>query len=79
MVYNYRMPKLGPIKGKQLIKYLRRYAFDGPFSGANHDFMKRGALKLWIPNPHAGDGIGKDFLKRILRQAGISESDWEKL
>ncbi len=73
------MPKLGPIKRKQLIKYLRQCGFDGPFSGSNHDFMKRGALKLWIPNPHVGEGIGRDFLRRILRQAGISESDWEKL
>lgn len=73
------MPKLGPIKRKNLIKHLRQLGFDGPFSGANHDFMKRGTLKVWVPNPHHGEGIGRDFLRRILRQAGVSESEWEKL
>ena len=35
-------------------------------------------LTLRIPNPHQTD-IGKELLSRILRQAGISKSDWEKL
>ena len=73
------MPKLGPIKRKELIKYLLKAGFDGPFSGGGHEFMQRGALKVWVPNPHHGEGIGRNFLRRILRQADISESEWEKL
>jgi hypothetical protein len=40
--------------------------------------MNRGNLMLRIPHPHQAD-IGKELLSRILRQAGISRSDWEKL
>jgi predicted RNA binding protein YcfA (HicA-like mRNA interferase family) len=72
------MPKLGPIKRKELIHYMRRLGFEGPISGGNHQFMVRGSLKVWIPNPHEG-GIGRNFLRKILKQAGISQSDWEKL
>lgn len=40
--------------------------------------MQRGDLVLTIPNPHA-DGIGKDLLSRILKQAGVSREDWERV
>jgi hypothetical protein len=33
---------------------------------------------LRMPNPYKSD-IGKELLSRILKQAGISRSDWEKL
>ncbi len=73
------MPKLGPIKRKNLIKHLRQLGFDGPISGGNHEYMKRGALKVWVPNPHGDQIIGRNFLRRILRQAGVSETEWEDL
>lgn len=72
------MPKLAPIKRKILIRNLYHFGFHGPYPGSNHQFMKKDALKVFIPNPHSGD-IGADFLKRILRQAGISIEEWEKL
>jgi hypothetical protein len=37
--------------------------------------MRRGTLKLRVPNPHVG-GISPSLLKEILRQAGISEDEW---
>lgn len=40
--------------------------------------MIKGEVTVFIPNPHRGD-IGKDLLARLLRQAGISRSDWERL
>jgi hypothetical protein len=40
--------------------------------------MVKGGLRLYIPNPHEGD-IGREFLARILRQAGIEKDEWEKL
>jgi predicted RNA binding protein YcfA (HicA-like mRNA interferase family) len=46
------MPTLGPIKRRELIRYLRQLGFSGPYAGGNHEFMKRGNLKLPIPNPH---------------------------
>ncbi len=40
--------------------------------------MEKGDLTVTIPNPHKGD-IGKDFLVRILKQAGIDRKVWEDL
>ena len=71
------MPAFGPVKRSDLVKYLRKYGFDGPYSGGKHPFMVKGDLTLTIPNPHRKD-IGKEFLNRILRQAGISKEEWER-
>ena len=72
------MPRLGPIKREPLIRYLRLLGFEGPYTGAKHQFMIRGDLRLRIPNPHQRD-IGKELLSRILRQAGVSRDIWESL
>ena len=72
------MPPFGPIKRSDIIKHLRKWGFDGPYSGGKHPFMVKGDLTLTIPNPHQKD-IGMEFLIRILRQAGISREEWERL
>ena len=59
------MPPFGPIKRKDLIKYLRKYGFEGPFSGGRHQFMVREDITLRVPNPHRSD-ISKELLSRIL-------------
>lgn len=69
------MPPFGPIKRNELIKYLRKYGFDGPFSGGKHQFMVMNDRTLLIHNPHRGD-IGKELLYRISKQAGISKFQW---
>ncbi len=40
--------------------------------------MKKGQLKVRIPNPHKSDEIQIGLLKEILRQAGIDDKDWER-
>ena len=72
------MPAFGPLSRRELIGFLKQAGFNGPFSGGKHQFMIKGELKLFVPNPHEGQ-IGRDLLSRILRQAGISREAWEKL
>ena len=72
------MPPFGAISRRDLIHYLGRAGFDGPYSGGKHDFMVRGDVTLRLPNPHRGD-IGKGLLTRLLRQAGITKEEWERL
>lgn len=72
------MPPFGPIKRRDLIRYLRELGFNGPTSRGKHQHMKKGDITLTIPNPHQGD-ISKDLLAKILRQAGISRDEWESL
>ncbi|MBI5528247.1 MAG: type II toxin-antitoxin system HicA family toxin [Deltaproteobacteria bacterium] len=71
------MPRLKSVKRRDLIRRLRGFGFDGPYSGGKHQFMQRGDLALVVPNPHQSD-IGAELLARILRQAGISKSEWER-
>jgi len=65
-----------PVSRRELIRRLRKLEFRGPLAGKRHAVMIRGAHRLPIPNPHTGD-IGVPLLKRILREAEISEAEWE--
>ena len=69
------MSKLNPISLKQLIHKLRKFGFEGPYSGGKHLYMIKGDVRLTIPNPHRKE-IGVDLLKRILKQAGIQGNEW---
>ena len=72
------MPRPGPIKRVELIRYLQILGFEGPYSGGKHQFMLKGVIHLRLPNPHRRD-VGRELLSRILKQAGIDEDSWEKL
>lgn len=64
-----------PISRLELVRRLRRLGFEGPFSGGKHSFMRKGDLKLRIPNPH-GEDVGVALLKEILKQACITDEQW---
>jgi predicted RNA binding protein YcfA (HicA-like mRNA interferase family) len=72
------MPVFGPMKRKELIHFLRQLRFSGPHSGGKHQYLVKGELRLYIPNPHEGD-FSRELLSRILRQAGVAREDWERL
>jgi predicted RNA binding protein YcfA (HicA-like mRNA interferase family) len=63
------------VSRRELIRKFRALGFEGPYAGGRHQFVKKGALKVRIPNPHQGD-IDVTLLSRILRQAGISHDEW---
>jgi predicted RNA binding protein YcfA (HicA-like mRNA interferase family) len=69
---------VGPLSRKEIIRKFRSLGYSGPFSGGKHQFMAKGARKIRIPNPH-GEDVGVSLLKEILRQAGISAEDWDKI
>ena len=69
------MPKLRPTSFKELVKGLKSFGFEGPYSVGKHFYMLKGDLRLTIPNPHRQE-IGVDLLRRILRQAGITREEW---
>ena len=58
------MAKLMPVSWKQLVKILKDFGFEGPFSGGRHPYMIKGGLVLTIPNPHNKE-ISVDLLSRI--------------
>jgi len=72
------MAAFGPISRRDLIQTLSRAGFTGPFPRAKHEIMLRGVTRLTVPNPHRGD-ISVNLLARLLRQAGITREEWERL
>ena len=69
------MSKLTPISWHGLVKRLRELGFEGPYAGGRHPQMRRADVTVIIPNQHEGD-ISVGFLRRILRQAGVSREEW---
>ena len=67
-----------PISRRELIRCLRRLGFEGPESGARHQIMVRGQLRLALPNPHGSQEIDDALLTRILRQAGVTRQEFEQ-
>ena len=63
---------------RELIRRFRALGYMGPFSGGRHQFMVRGEKKIRIPNPHGSGDVHINLVKEILRQARISETEWEE-
>ena len=59
-----------------MIQKLKELGFAGPYSGGRHLYMERNGFIIHVPNPHQGD-ISKNLVAQILREAEISENDWE--
>lgn len=72
------MPAIGPVKRRDLIRFLSQLGFEGPYSGGRHQFVVRGGTTVRLPNPHESD-VSTGLLVRILRQAGVTREEWEKL
>jgi len=62
---------------REVVRRLRRLGFDGPFPGGRHEVMVRGRLKLFLPNPHGGE-LSTGLVTRLLKEAGVSEEEWEQ-
>lgn len=71
------MTKINPVSFKDLVRRLRDFEFEGPYSGGKHLYMEKGDIRLTLPNPHRKE-IGVNLLIRILKQAGIKRKDWIK-
>lgn len=70
------MPK--NISWRKLVKNFKAIGFDGPYGGGRHLFMRKGELKVHIPNKHEGD-ISVGLVCEILRQAGINRKERGKI
>jgi predicted RNA binding protein YcfA (HicA-like mRNA interferase family) len=62
------MPPFTSITRRKLIQVLKQAGFEGPYSGGNHQYLIKGSVKLFIPNPHTED-ISKALLNKILKIA----------
>ncbi|MGA2052530.1 MAG: type II toxin-antitoxin system HicA family toxin [Opitutales bacterium] len=67
--------RLHPVSRSDLIRRLRELGWDGPHSGGRHEYMIKGEMRLFVPNPH-GSSIGPPLLTTILREGGICRNEW---
>lgn len=72
------MPRLSPVSRRELVRKLKALGFEGPYPGGKHQWMRKGSLRITVPNPHAG-AIDPGLIRRILQQAGISVEEWNKI
>lgn len=68
---------INPLPPREIYRKFRALGFEGPLQGGRHYFMKKGQLKVRVPNPH-GEDISRGLIREILRQANIKPEDWEK-
>lgn len=63
---------------RALIARFKELGFTGPHAGTggHPSFMQRGRQVVKLPNPHGTKDIGRELLKRILSNAGISKEEW---
>ncbi len=73
------MPKLSPIRSRSLIEILEKQGFNKIRQKGSHLRMAHtDGRKTTIPI-HAGEKVGIGLLRKILRDANISRSEFEKL
>lgn len=66
------------IPRKELIRKFKALGYTGPFSGGKHQFMVKDKKKIRIPNPHGSGDVHIGLVREILRQAGISNDEWDQ-
>jgi predicted RNA binding protein YcfA (HicA-like mRNA interferase family) len=74
------MPKLKPLKSKEVIKKLSKLGFVGPIAGGKHIRMVNLKTKKIIPVPmHKGKDVSVGLIRAIINEAGISRDEWIRL
>jgi predicted RNA binding protein YcfA (HicA-like mRNA interferase family) len=67
------------VSRRELIRKFETLGFQGPLSGGKHQFMVKGPIKVRVPNPHGSKEIHLSLLKEIIRQAGITLEECDRI
>lgn len=71
------MPRLVPLKPREVIRKLAALGFDGPYPGGRHQRMVNLKTGKVIPVPfHKGRDVGVGLQCEIINEAGITRDDW---
>ncbi len=71
------MPRLSPLRSREVIAKLRRLGYEGPNAGGNHPVMVHPETHKAIPVPaHGSKDVGVGLIRAIIREAGISVEVW---
>jgi len=71
------MPKLTPLKPREVMRKLRKLGFEGPKPGGRHQHMVHPATGRVIPIPiPGGEKIGVGLICEIINEVGITREEW---
>jgi predicted RNA binding protein YcfA (HicA-like mRNA interferase family) len=74
------MPKLKPLKAREVIKKLKKLGFSGPYPGGKHVRMVHHERGIIIPIPmHKGKDVSVGLIREIINEVGISRGEWINL
>jgi predicted RNA binding protein YcfA (HicA-like mRNA interferase family) len=74
------MPKLSPLKARQVVRKLRKLGFTGPIPGGRHMRMVNMESGQIIPIPmHKGKDVSVGLIRAIIREVGITPDEWSQL
>ena len=73
------MPKLSPIGAKRLIRMLEKLGFAEVRQKGSHLRLEHpDGRKTTVP-VHSGENVGVGLLRKILRDANVSRTEFEKI
>lgn len=71
------MPRLSPLKARDVIRKLRALGYLGPVAGGRHMHMYHIGRDHTIPIPmHGSKDIDVPMIRTIIREAGITVEEW---
>ena len=71
------MPKLTPLRPREVVEKLRALGFDGPYPGGRHSRMVHLESGRIIPIPmHGAKDVSVGLLRVIIREAGVTVEEW---
>ena len=73
------MPKLSPMRGKDLVVILEKLGFIKVHQKGSHARMEHPDGRRTSVPLHPGENVGVGLLKKILRDTNISRQEFEKL
>jgi predicted RNA binding protein YcfA (HicA-like mRNA interferase family) len=74
------MPRLTPLKNRQVIEKLRALGYEEPIAGGRHSRMVHRETRKIIPVPiHGGKDVSVGLIRVIIRELGITPEEWLEL
>jgi predicted RNA binding protein YcfA (HicA-like mRNA interferase family) len=71
------MPRLVPLKPREVVRKLAKLGFEGPYPGGRHQRMVNRQTGKVIPVPfHKGRDVSVGLVREIISEAGVSPEDW---
>ena len=73
------MPKLSPIRGRELTRILEKIGFEKIHQKGSHLRMKHADGRRTTVPIHSGEKVGVGLLRKILRDINLSVGEFRKL